>query len=227
VRSIDSVRSRGSTVDPLPLLNMAKKTLTDEELLSQLDSIGSSGNTPRKPAKSSAASKPGADAALAELAELEELVKAPAAPVRTSTSRDSRPNTPKLSGFAPRASALAASGRTSEDRTRPPAVSGRRSGESAGEESAASGYQVTPPSSEGDASGASPTAGPVTGGWWGGLVAIGSAAVKQAGQAVKEIQQNEEAQKWADQVRGNVGVLRDLGMVLQCFHRSLLTCPRR
>jgi hypothetical protein len=36
--------------------------------------------------------------------------------------------------------------------------------------------------------------------------------MKQAEAAVKEIQQNEEAQKWAQQVRGNVGALRDLGL---------------
>lgn len=50
------------------------------------------------------------------------------------------------------------------------------------------------------------------GSWWGGLVATASAAVKTAEAAVKEIQQNEEAKKWAEQVKGNVGVLRELGM---------------
>lgn len=49
------------------------------------------------------------------------------------------------------------------------------------------------------------------GGWFGGLFATASAAVKQAESAVKEIQNNEEAQKWAQHVKGNVGALRDLG----------------
>ncbi|KAF7116748.1 hypothetical protein CNMCM5793_005305 [Aspergillus hiratsukae] len=49
------------------------------------------------------------------------------------------------------------------------------------------------------------------GGWWGGIFATATAAMKQAEAAVKEIQQNEEALKWAQQVRGNVGALRDLG----------------
>lgn len=49
------------------------------------------------------------------------------------------------------------------------------------------------------------------GGWWGGLMSTATAAMKQAEAAVKEIQQNEEARKWADQVRGNVGALRGLG----------------
>ena len=51
------------------------------------------------------------------------------------------------------------------------------------------------------------------GGWWGGLLSTATAAIKQAEATVKEIQQNEEAKKWADQVRGiNVGALRGLGM---------------
>lgn len=49
------------------------------------------------------------------------------------------------------------------------------------------------------------------GGWWGGIFATASAAMKQAEAAVKEIQNNEEAQRWAQQVKGNVGALRDFG----------------
>jgi hypothetical protein len=49
------------------------------------------------------------------------------------------------------------------------------------------------------------------GGWWGGILATASAAVKTAEAAVKEIQQNEEAKRWAEQVKGNVGALRGLG----------------
>lgn len=58
------------------------------------------------------------------------------------------------------------------------------------------------------------------GGWWGGLVATASAAVKTAEAAVKEIQQNEEAKKWAEQVKGNVGALRGLGMFEVLISRS-------
>ncbi|KAB5549515.1 maintenance of telomere capping protein 1 [Coniochaeta sp. 2T2.1] len=49
------------------------------------------------------------------------------------------------------------------------------------------------------------------GGWWGGILSSATAAMKQAEAAVKEIQQNEEAKKWAEQVRGNVGALKGLG----------------
>ncbi|TGO30630.1 hypothetical protein BPAE_0004g00880 [Botrytis paeoniae] len=58
-----------------------------------------------------------------------------------------------------------------------------------------------------------PSAG---GGWsWGSVfataTATASAAVNHAQAAVKEIQQNEEAKRWAEQVKGNVGVLRGFG----------------
>ncbi|KAL1901031.1 hypothetical protein Sste5346_002097 [Sporothrix stenoceras] len=59
------------------------------------------------------------------------------------------------------------------------------------------------------------------GGWWGGIISTASAAMKQAEAAVKEIQQNEEAKKWADQVRGNVVSLRGFGDELR--HRALPT----
>ncbi|KAI1103651.1 maintenance of telomere capping protein 1 [Jackrogersella minutella] len=63
------------------------------------------------------------------------------------------------------------------------------------------------------------------GGWWGGLFATASAtanaAMKQAEAAYKEIQQNEEAKKWADQVKGNVGALKGLGDGIR--HRALPT----
>lgn len=55
------------------------------------------------------------------------------------------------------------------------------------------------------------------GGWWGGIfataTATANAAMKQAEAAYKEIQQNEEAMKWAEQVKGNVGALRGLGKI--------------
>ncbi|KAI1636359.1 maintenance of telomere capping protein 1 [Biscogniauxia mediterranea] len=63
------------------------------------------------------------------------------------------------------------------------------------------------------------------GGWWGGIfataTATASAAMKQAEAAYKEIQQNEEAKKWAEQVRGNVGALKGLGDDLR--HRAMPT----
>ncbi|RKF77946.1 Maintenance of telomere capping protein 1 [Golovinomyces cichoracearum] len=49
------------------------------------------------------------------------------------------------------------------------------------------------------------------GGWWGSVFATATAAVKTAEAAVKEIQKNEEARRWADQVKDNVGALRGIG----------------
>lgn len=59
------------------------------------------------------------------------------------------------------------------------------------------------------------------GGWWGGLLstasAATSAAMKTAEAAVSQIQQNEEAKKWAEQVKGirslDVGAIRNYGML--------------
>jgi hypothetical protein len=65
------------------------------------------------------------------------------------------------------------------------------------------------------------------GGWWGGIfataTATANAAMKQAEAAYKEIQQNEEAKKWAEQVKGNVGALRGLGKLalLQSIYNYL------
>lgn len=53
------------------------------------------------------------------------------------------------------------------------------------------------------------------GGWWGGILSTASAAMKQAEAAYKEVQQNEDAKKWAEQVRGfkglDIGALRHYG----------------
>lgn len=40
------------------------------------------------------------------------------------------------------------------------------------------------------------------GGWWGGILSTATGVMKQAEAAYNQIQQNEEAQKWAEQVKG-------------------------
>lgn len=65
-----------------------------------------------------------------------------------------------------------------------------------------------------------PGARPTGQGWWGGLVATASAAVKTAEAAVKEIQQNEEAKRWTEQVKGNVGALKGLGIYISPRDRA-------
>ncbi|GAO13725.1 hypothetical protein UVI_02018230 [Ustilaginoidea virens] len=64
------------------------------------------------------------------------------------------------------------------------------------------------------------------GGWWGGILSTATGVMKQAEAAYKEIQQNEEAKKWAHQVRGlsggiDVGTLRSYGDELR--NRALPT----
>jgi hypothetical protein len=64
---------------------------------------------------------------------------------------------------------------------------------------------------------AQPAAGAAAAGgsWWGGFISTANAAMKQAEAAYKEIQHNEEAKKWADQVKGlrniDVGALKSYG----------------
>jgi hypothetical protein len=49
------------------------------------------------------------------------------------------------------------------------------------------------------------------GGWWSSMYSAASTAVKQAETLAKEIRGNEEAQKWAEQVRGNISNLQSIG----------------
>jgi len=46
------------------------------------------------------------------------------------------------------------------------------------------------------------------GGWWGSMFSAASAAVKQAETLAKDISRNEEAQRWAEQVKGNISNLQ-------------------
>ncbi|EAW08360.1 DUF5427 domain-containing protein MTC1 [Aspergillus clavatus NRRL 1] len=186
---------------------------TSDELLAQFDDLGIDSNTDKQPPKTAAA--PTATQSEQDiLAELDNL----------ATQRPSSgPGTPRLSTTEPRSAtkspkpaAAASTPQTSEEKS-----STRKSGEStrsfrAGNKAA----NTQPPESE------KPTvqeASASTGGgrWWGGFFATATAAMKQAEAAVKEIQQNEEAQKWAQQMRGNVGALRDLGGELK--NRALPT----
>lgn len=102
-------------------------------------------------------------------------------------------------------------GRSSEEKSASGGGGARKSGESA-----RSFRQAFTPATTEEAS-PEPEAKPAPssgGGWWGGFLSSATAAVTQASAAVKEIQKNEDALKWADQVRGNVGALRAYGRLL-------------
>lgn len=181
---------------------MSKKALTDEELFAQFEDIPSSTPDAAAPKTNTAAHSSAKTAAIADapeddpLAELSALAKAK--PV-------SRPNTPRLSSSA-------TSGTTGPKVATPPSsgrVTSRNSEDkptrdTSGEQSTAE--TIKPADSQ--TSGAQGSGG----GWWGSVFTVASAAVNQAQAAVKDIRSNEEALKWANQVRGNVDTLRAYGM---------------
>lgn len=184
----------------------SKTGKTDEELLAELDQLETDVQSANKPVTSKIKSKKTTGPSqeeqdlLAELDKLDNLAQA---------RPTSRPQTPRASGNV---SATRTSGesttRISEDRTSGPI---RKS-----QENTRTFHQgFTPTDSEPATVSASipePEKKTESGGsWWGGLVATASAAVTQAQAIAKEIQQHEEAQKWAEQVKGNVGVLRNYG----------------
>jgi hypothetical protein len=132
-----------------------------------------------------------------------------------------RPHTPRISAAA---NATAKGSPAKRATATPPPASARSSEEKASNarksgDSTRSFHTSFTPSATGselqESEKKAPIAQPAAssgGGWWGGLIATASAAVKTAEAAVKEIQQNEEAKRWAEQVKGNVGALRGLGM---------------
>lgn len=165
----------------------------------------------------------------------------------------SRPSTPRLSSSTTSggskggrvehtpASSGQNSGRNSEDRLRTAAAGGavgRKSGESTRsfhqpfrpepvEDEKMQEAEFEPQASQ---EAAAPSSG--GGGWgWGSLFSAASAAVKQAESIAKDLRSNEEAQRWAQQVRGNLGNLQSLGKPpLHCLKLSIspsLTMYRR
>ncbi|RFU32744.1 hypothetical protein B7463_g3621, partial [Scytalidium lignicola] len=191
----------------------SKAAPTDDELNKMLEGLEGLGDdsTESKATPKSSSKGPKAATSKSEqediLAELENL---------GSQQAPDRPHTPRIQSALRRSTATPplTSTRTSEDK---PSTAVRKSGESA-----RSSHAVFTPSATGsdlqesEKRAAQPTeqassGGVGGGGWWGGLFATATAAVKQAEAAVKEIQQNEEAKRWAEQVKGNVGALRGLG----------------
>lgn len=191
------------------------KAAPDDELDNLFDGLDVA---PKAKASAKGAATKKADAAQKKseqdlLAELENL--------GTDAAPSSRPHTPRLpvnantnkgSPATKRASIeipQSSSARSSEEKS----AAARKSGEST-----RSLHTSFTPSATGsdllEAEKKEPIAQPAAssgGSWWGGFVATATAAVKQAEAAVKEIQQNEEAKRWAEQVKGNVGALRGLG----------------
>jgi hypothetical protein len=172
-----------------------------DELFSALDRDTKPPKKTTKSKPTSAASKAIADQDI--LADLEsELAEQP-----------SRPHTPRLKDAARRSTAT------------PPAGDPRKSTDSA--RSLKATFTPSATSSDLQENEKKPNSEPVQqqdpapqasgGGWWGGILSTASAAMKQAEAAVTQIQQNEEAKKWADQVKGirglDVNTLRTYGIL--------------
>ena len=184
-----------------------KAAPTDDELLAQFEdlSTNSSSAPPSKSSKPPTARAPPKQPATAEAdADLFADIS------KVQSQRPSRPSTPSVraSGTPKRSTATPPpGGRSSEEKSATATTGARKSGEST-----RSLHQALTPATTDDSPEPEPKpAASSGGGWWGGLLSTATAAVSQAQAAVKEIQKNEEAQRWASQVRGNVGALRGFG----------------
>jgi hypothetical protein len=193
-----------------------------DDLLAELDQLGSE----EQPAPSTTKSSTKATAKVPIVktegddnpfdALEKELAAKPASSSRPTTPRLSSSTTsggtnksPKRAEHTP-ASSGPPSGRTSEDRLRNAPAAARTSGEGR------SYHQSFTPGEEAqqqsqDEKVAEQKSG---GGWWGSMFSAAtgaaSAAVKQAESLAKEIQNNEEAMKWAEQVKGYGAGLQSL-----------------
>lgn len=191
----------------------SKVNATDDQLDELFEGIGDDAAVKKttKPKASSSAAKNKAEAAeLDPLAELEH---------QLVDEKPSRPHTPRVRETAKRTSTNTPPPPTAADDK--PSNPARKSGDSTGSYHASFTPSATSselqesekrlPTEQSSTAASSAGGG---GGWWGGILSSATAAMKQAEAAMKEIQQNEEAKKWAEQVRGvaNVEVLKGFGM---------------
>jgi hypothetical protein len=187
-----------------------KERLTDEELLAQFEGIGVADGTAKATPKPPT-SQHDSEADLFEELGIPERPKAPSRPhtphlasksttpaLRSSPKRSATVTPPEVS----RSSEDKAQLRKSGDSTRSFHTSFTPATEAEGEAESEKHAKPEPAPEPAQSSGGS---------WWGGFLSTATAAVKQAEALAKEIKQNEEAQRWAEQVKGNVGALRGLG----------------
>lgn len=187
-----------------------KKAPIDDELGELFSGLGDDAAS-KKPVKpKTAPSKTRADKVDDDiLAELEQLGDQPA-----------RPHTPRVKD-APKRSSTAtpppAANRVSEDKPSVPRKSGdsTRSYHASFTPSATSSeFQENEKKGTVEQSSSAPAAAS-GGGWWGGIfataTATASAAIKQAEGVYTHIQQNEDAKKYLEQVKGNVGYIKSYG----------------
>lgn len=199
---------------------MSKKAgPTSDELLAQFDDLSTQASArPATKPSSSTKARSGAGAAAKSSQTETDLLK----DLGDLAKPSSRPGTPSLkpntAGTGASRSPVRTStatpppGRASEDKAAKDTA--RKSGDSA-RSSTQPAY--TPATTTTEESPEPEHATPVTnqsggGSWWGGFLSTATAAVSQAQKAVSDIQRNEDAQKYFEQVKGNVGVIRGFGM---------------
>lgn len=187
-----------------------KERLTDEELLAQFEGIDDDTGTVPPPPKPATGSQPLEEADLFEELGIPERQR-PAS--RPHTPRVGNPASASAGRSSPKPQVVADARRSSEDKAT------LRSGDNTrpfhksfapdDEKDAETELRMNTKANHATEPAPSQSTG---GGWWGGIFATATAAVKQAEAIAKEIKHNEEAQRWAEQVKGNVGALRGLGM---------------
>ncbi|KAL0256554.1 hypothetical protein SLS55_008949 [Diplodia seriata] len=180
------------------------KPMSKEELLAQFDDLDGDelpSAPPPQPGAPSADTKDDDDP-VAELAALAAKPPSRAATPKLSSSSNASNRSPRRTG---QVTPSTDSTRNSEDK-------GTAADHSRKSQDGTRSYHqgVTPHEEHGSAQ-AEEQKQSSGGGWWGSILSTASAAAKQAESALKEIQKNEEAQKWAEQAKGGVGILRSYG----------------
>ena len=170
-----------------------------DDLLAELDSLGSEEQAAptTKPA-----SKPAPKQATAKNEEEENPFGDLEKTLAAKPASTSRPTTPRVSSsttsgkaVTPASSSNPASERTSEEKLRAESVKGE------------GGVTPTEQQQTKESTAAASGGG---GGWWGSMFSAATAAVKQAENLAKEIRGNEEAIKWAEQVKNYGAGLQSL-----------------
>lgn len=198
-------------------MSSKKPAPTDDDILKQFDELGADDAVPTAAV---ANKKPSSTEADDVLAEFENLV---------ANKPASRPHTPRIGAIKTGTPPPGSSCRSSEDKSL------RKSGESTRSfhNNFTPAASATSSDSQQDAERREPVAEAAAaassgGGWWGSLSGVVSAVTKAADNAVKEIQENGETKRWAEQVKGNVGVLRGFGRSDDIYMMgSMLTTDRR
>ena len=224
-RSLVTLDTTIGPITPSPSLTRcstmaSKKTApTDEELLAQFEGLNEE-ESPANKAKSASSKAPRPSAQQQSeadlLAELDNLAHERPA---------SRPHTPRLQSSSTTSTTKSSPKRVLAQSNSASRISEEKAPLRKSAESSRSYHISLTPGTDNEAGGEGPPepekqattaqktvpASSSGGSWWGGILSTATAAVKQAEALAKEFQQNEEAQRWAEQVKGNVGALRGLG----------------